>query len=229
MKAQVSTGNTSGTVAMVSHYFCVNIPQVSCLRERLCRHTRKTDERITATLEICIYSPVVCLKEALPQKESIIIKDFQIRRIQSLIYFFEPARKRHQGCKGWLCAQGCRIDYQAERVKRSERNADYLTDNRGDADVWPWNYVQKAQSAERAEPLNVTVSLWAASEELLTRKSIFTCKITLSFLKDLMKICATAWNLPASILLLSDSTADSEPCFSLQWYFAHKHGFVYFL
>lgn len=50
--------------------------------------THKENRWITASLENCIYSPVVYLKETLSQKESIILKDLQIRRIQSLIYFF---------------------------------------------------------------------------------------------------------------------------------------------
>lgn len=182
--------------------------------------SHKENRWITASSEVCIYSPVVYLKEALSQKESIILKNLQIRRIQSLIYFFEPPGKRHQGCKGWLCAQGCRTEFQAERVSKSERNVDYLTDNRGDTDVWPWNHVQKAQTAERAEQ-SLWVLQWVSvllQNRVIDRKEHFYMQnySLLFFLKDSMKICATAWNLPASILLLSDSTAGSVLCFSLQ-------------
>lgn len=50
---------------MVSHYFCVNIHHILRLRERHCRPTWKT-----TSLEMCIYFPVVYLKEALSQKEN---------------------------------------------------------------------------------------------------------------------------------------------------------------
>lgn len=181
--------------------------------------SQKENRWITASLEICIYSPVVYLKEALSQKENIILKDLQIRRIQSLIYFL------NHHVKGTKAAKAGSVHRDAEQSIRQKEWAGvskmliiWLTTGvtlMCDLEIMSRKLKLLKEQSRASECYSE--SLCCFRTDLLTGTSIFTCKITLLFfLKDLMKICATAWNFPASILLLSDSTADSVLCFTLQ-------------
>lgn len=146
------------------------------MSQRKALQTHKENRWITASLEICIYFPVVYLKEALSQKEN--IRFAKQKDSKSSLFFWTTMKKAPRLQRLALCT-GMQNRVSGRRSEEEWVKCWLLDWQQG----WCWCATLKlcpeSSNCWRSRASECySESLSCFRTELLTPKSIFTCKIT---------------------------------------------------